>query len=141
MPDRKGKFLLPNSSVALAKKELFKYYNVKRQDQHKFLINYPGFDFATDAEEISRRLNLNINIYQYIDTRKAFKPINRRIDESNDINNPFYQLLCSYHNTSINDEREEINNDPEELPRDLNILSVTDDCGTSHITYIADVNG
>ncbi|KAA6367784.1 MAG: hypothetical protein EZS28_036689, partial [Streblomastix strix] len=135
MPDVKGKFLHPTSRVALAKKELFKYFNVKREDQYKFLINYPGFDFATDAEEISRRLNLNINIYQYIDTREAVKPINR------------------YHNTIINEEGEEINNDPEEQPRELlqskiasnptefNILLVTDDCGNSHIMYIADVNG
>ncbi|KAA6372164.1 MAG: hypothetical protein EZS28_032309 [Streblomastix strix] len=162
MSDRQGKFLHPTSRVALAKKELFKYYNVKRYDQHKFLINYPGFDFATDTEEISRRLNLNINIYQYIDIRKAIKPINRRIDESNNIYNPFYQLLCSYHNTSINDEGEEINKDPEEQPRDLqqskiastlqsaiivgnptefNILLVTDDCGNSHFIYIVDANG
>ncbi|KAA6368099.1 MAG: hypothetical protein EZS28_036374, partial [Streblomastix strix] len=172
MPDRKGKFLHPSSRVALAKKELFKYYNVKRQHQREFLVNYPGFNFATDAEEISRRLNLNINIYQYIDTREAVKslrssaprmwPINRRIDESNDIYNPFYQLLCSYHNTIINDDGEEINNDPEEQSRELlqskiastlqsanivgkptefNILLVTDDCGNSHIMYIADVNG
>ncbi|KAA6403672.1 MAG: hypothetical protein EZS28_000785 [Streblomastix strix] len=130
MPDRKGKFQPPTSRVALARKELFKYYNIKRQDQHKFLINYPGFDFATDAEEISRRLNLNINIYQYIG-----------IDESNDIQNPFYQLLCSYHNIIINDEGEEINNDPEEQPREFNILLVADDCGNSHFMYIADVNG
>ncbi|KAA6384063.1 MAG: hypothetical protein EZS28_020411 [Streblomastix strix] len=180
MPDRKGKFLHPTSRVALAKKELFKYYNVKREDQHKFLINYPGFDFATDAEEISRRLNLNINIYQYVtpDQSQSIMNIlqNAIVDgtqqlapnsccnanRDKDIHNSYYslerqhswyQLLCSYHNTEINDNDQETDKNSNIIPRELlqskiasnptefNILLVTDDCGNSHIMYIADING
>ncbi|KAA6380366.1 MAG: hypothetical protein EZS28_024107 [Streblomastix strix] len=146
-------------------------FQLNPYDQREFLINYPGFDFATDAEEISRRLNLNINIYQYVTPDQSQSIMNTQqldsnsccnINRDNDIHNSYYELLCSYHNTQLQlqqtefavineNDQETVKNHTEytnqtvkihtEQPTEFNILLFTDSCGNYHIMYIADVVG
>ncbi|KAA6399242.1 MAG: hypothetical protein EZS28_005230 [Streblomastix strix] len=81
----------------------------KKENQHEFLKNYPGFNWD-DSLKVCQRYNININCYEFDDKNVEIP----------------YKLFTNYH----------IDN---QQAKDYNILLLNDDDGNQHLIYIISV--